>query len=103
MEAVADGDVDEAILAAYGYGWLGPILGQWKQPTSLPASEYYTDYVVHAIEFRQRLYRRPGGRTDCAVNGRSGLLANRVSYCPRPSAPFQKNTDSENVPDHRAA
>ena len=43
VEAIADGDVDQPVLAADRHSRLGPVLRQRKQPLTLPAAENERD------------------------------------------------------------
>jgi hypothetical protein len=39
MQAIADRNVDQAVLAANGHGWFRSQLGQREEPTALTATE----------------------------------------------------------------
>ena len=54
MQAIADRNVDQAVLSADRDGRLGPVLRQRKQPRSLPAAENEReDFVVHGHDQEQ--------------------------------------------------
>jgi len=63
VEAVADGDVDEAVLARQRDGGLGAVLGQRVQPGALAAAQDDGTQVLHA---------RPLGSGALIISGNTG-------------------------------
>src|SRR5262245_1829481 len=60
VDAVGNGDIDEAILAGDGYGRFASLHGQWIKAGSAPAAEYQADHVLHGPspcepDYRDRL------------------------------------------------
>jgi hypothetical protein len=52
IDAVADRDVDQSILAAQGHGGLRPDEGQWKQPGPFSTSQNNPHDVFHTLPNR---------------------------------------------------
>jgi hypothetical protein len=48
MKTIADRNVDEAVLAANGHGWLRSQVGQRKEPAALTAAENERKDRMHA-------------------------------------------------------
>jgi hypothetical protein len=46
VDAIADRDVEQPVLAADGDGGLGPLLGQWVEAGSAPAAEHNRKYIL---------------------------------------------------------
>jgi len=49
VDAVRQGNVDQAILRGDGHGRLGTELGQWIESGTPPAAENQSDYVSHEL------------------------------------------------------
>ena len=63
VDAVGDGDVDEAVLARHRHGRLGADLGEGIEPGALSAAEYESDYVSHGLLLLS-FARRPRWRAE---------------------------------------
>jgi hypothetical protein len=46
VDAVADWDVNQAVLAGHGYGRFGAHFGQWKQPAAAAASQDHCQNII---------------------------------------------------------
>jgi hypothetical protein len=47
VDAVADGNIDKAILSAKRHGWLGSLFGEREEPGTLTTAENDSEHVSH--------------------------------------------------------
>jgi hypothetical protein len=65
--AVAEGDVDEAVLTANRYGRLRAMLGEWKEPCAPAAAEDEREHLVVHGHSGGRWYTGSGNGSVTAV------------------------------------
>ncbi|MDD1641289.1 MAG: hypothetical protein LUQ68_07280 [Methylococcaceae bacterium] len=47
MQAVAEGEINDAVFAAKRHRRFGPMLGQWTKSPARSACEYYCESLIH--------------------------------------------------------
>src|SRR5579883_1442444 len=69
IDAIAEREIDNAILAREGNGRLGPFLGEQAQPLTLSASQNHRQYLAHTTTILSSAGRGPAPPLLCIAVG----------------------------------